>query len=209
MTVKGAENRKEIAGSRRSSPPGEVLDPPEAEGSAPIAFRFADFELRLGSGELWKAGEPVKLQPRPARVLEVLVRAAGEVVSRDEIRRAVWGEETYVDLDLALNFCIRQIRGALGDSAEAPRFVVTLPRRGYRFLARVEAVHRGPPPSTPAPSPQVRRLPALAAALALLILAVGLVALRSRMPRPPAASGDASLATMPPTALGRVLAPCW
>ncbi|HJX26517.1 MAG TPA: winged helix-turn-helix domain-containing protein, partial [Thermoanaerobaculia bacterium] len=95
---------------------------------------FGDLELHLDSGELFRAGERVKLQPQPAKVLEVLASRSGEVVSREEIRRLVWGEETFVDLDASLNFCIKQIRQALGDSALAPRFVETIPRRGYRFL---------------------------------------------------------------------------
>ncbi|HVR08495.1 MAG TPA: winged helix-turn-helix domain-containing protein, partial [Thermoanaerobaculia bacterium] len=102
------------------------------------SFRFEDFELRLDSGELLHAGAAVKLQPRPAKVLEILAGQAGMVVTREEIRRTVWGEETYVDFDLALNFCILQVRRALGDSAARPRFVATIPRRGYRFLAAVE-----------------------------------------------------------------------
>ncbi len=136
-------------------------------GAEPIALCFADFELRLDSGELWKAGAAIKLQPRPARVLEMLARRAGEVVSREELRSAVWGEETYVDFDLALNFCIRRIRGALGDSAEEPRFVATIPRRGYRFLAPVEAVRHAahlplapeapPAPAAAEPPPDLRR----------------------------------------------------
>lgn len=105
-------------------------------------LRFGDFELELDSGELSRAGAAVKLQPRPARVLELLAGRAGEVVSREEIRRAVWGEGTYVDFDLALNFCILQVRRALGDSARLSRFVATIPRRGYRFLAPVEVVCR-------------------------------------------------------------------
>ncbi len=145
MTAKGAVIRNEMGepphGPRTDDAQGSLPAPGTGE---PAALRFADFELRLDSGELTRAGAAVKLQPRPARVLELLIRHAGEVVSREEIRRAVWGEETYIDFDLALNFCIRQIRGALSDSAESPRFVATIPRRGYRFLAPVEEVSRAP-----------------------------------------------------------------
>jgi DNA-binding winged helix-turn-helix (wHTH) protein/tetratricopeptide (TPR) repeat protein len=145
------------------------------------SFRFGDFELRLDSGELLRSGAAVKLQPRPAKVLEILAGQAGNVVPREEIRRAVWGDETYVDFDLALNFCILQVRRALGDSAARPRFVATIPRRGYRFLAPVEVVGRGAGPpvagQTAAPRrPHGRWRPALASAgaLALLLTALGL-----------------------------------
>ncbi len=181
---------------------------PPAEGG-PVALRFGGFELRLDSGELSKGSEPVKLQPRPVRVLAILARAGGSVVSRDEIRRAVWGEETYIDFDLALNFCIRQIRAALGDTAEEPRFVATLPRRGYRFLMPVEVEPREPAfrpagnlaattAAPPAPADHERLLRrrwrlSIASAIALLALVGGLVALRGRhRPRPAAAAAGLS-----------------
>ena len=86
------------------------------------------------------------LQQQPAKVLELLLRRAGELVTRDEIRAAVWGQDTYVNFDQGLNFCIKEIRAALGDDADEPRFVETLPRRGYRFIAAVEVVPRAPSP---------------------------------------------------------------
>ncbi|HEX4959404.1 MAG TPA: winged helix-turn-helix domain-containing protein [Thermoanaerobaculia bacterium] len=100
-------------------------------------FLFDDFELRADSGELFRYGVPVKLQPQPARVLELLALHAGEVVTREELRRHLWGEDTFVDFEHGLNFSIRQLRRTLGDSAEVPRFVETVPRRGYRFLVPV------------------------------------------------------------------------
>jgi DNA-binding winged helix-turn-helix (wHTH) protein/Tfp pilus assembly protein PilF len=147
---------------------------------------FGGFELRLDSSELLRDGAPVKLQLRPARVLALLSLRAGAVVSREEIRREVWGKE-HVDFDLALNYCIRQIRRALDDSVEQPRFVETLPRVGYRFLAPVE-IRRDEPPApavalSPRPAPartwgSPRQL--YAVALVLLLSLVGLIALRSR-----------------------------
>ena len=101
-------------------------------------FRFGGFELDTGAGELRKNGDRIKLPPQPFRVLEMLARRGGVVVTRDEIREAIWREDTFVDFEQGLNFCIRQIREAVGDSASAPRFVETLPRRGYRFLMPVE-----------------------------------------------------------------------
>jgi DNA-binding winged helix-turn-helix (wHTH) protein/tetratricopeptide (TPR) repeat protein len=101
-------------------------------------LRFGVFDLSPSTGELRRAGLRIRIQPQPVRVLEVLVRRAGEVVSREELRRAVWGDGTFVDFEHGLNFCINQVRRALGDSATAPRFVETVPRRGYRFIAPVE-----------------------------------------------------------------------
>ena len=107
--------------------------------SASPILRFGAFELHASSGELRRQGDLVKLSPQPFKVLEALVRRGGEIVTRDEIREQVWRGDTFVDFDQGLNFCIRQIREALGDNAESPRFIETLPRRGYRFVAPVES----------------------------------------------------------------------
>jgi len=101
--------------------------------------RFGVFDFDPASGELRRDGVQVKLQPQPARVLAMLTARPGEVVSRDELRQLVWADGTFVDFERGLNFCVAQIRSALGDSAESPRFVETLPRRGYRFIAPVQA----------------------------------------------------------------------
>jgi eukaryotic-like serine/threonine-protein kinase len=103
-----------------------------------IVLRFDVFELDTGSGELRRYGDRVKLPPQPFQVLELLVRRSGEVLTRAEIRERIWRGDTFVDFERGLNFCIRQIRKAVGDSADAPRFIETLPRRGYRFLLPVE-----------------------------------------------------------------------
>ena len=100
-------------------------------------LRFDVFELDTAAGELRRQGDRVKLPPQPLRVLELLVRRGGEVVTRNDIRERIWSD-SFVDFEQGLNFCIRQIRDALGDMADAPRFVETLPRRGYRFLLPVE-----------------------------------------------------------------------
>jgi len=104
--------------------------------SVPI-LRFDVFELDTAAGELRRQGDRVKLPPQPFRVLELLVLRGGEVVTRADIRERIWSD-SFVDFEQGLNFCIRQIREALGDTAEAPRFIETLPRRGYRFLLPVE-----------------------------------------------------------------------
>src|SRR5678815_1229521 len=100
-------------------------------------LRFDVFELDTASGELRRQGDRVKLPPQPLRVLELLVRHGGEVVTRTDIHERIW-TDSFVDFEQSLNFCIRQIREALGDTADAPRFIETLPRRGYRFLLPVE-----------------------------------------------------------------------
>jgi DNA-binding winged helix-turn-helix (wHTH) protein/tetratricopeptide (TPR) repeat protein len=113
--------------------------------SAPPALRFATFELDPSKSELRQRGDLVRLAPQPLKVLEILARRAGEVVTRQEIREHVWCGETFVDFEQGLNFCIRQVREALGDTADAPRFIETLPRRGYRFLMPVKAVEHEQP----------------------------------------------------------------
>lgn len=100
-------------------------------------LRFDPFELDLAGGELRKGGQPIRLQPQPLKVLMLLAGRAGELVSREEIQKDVWPDDTFVDFDQGLNYCIRHIRAALGDTAGAPRFIETVPRRGYRFLAAV------------------------------------------------------------------------
>lgn len=98
-------------------------------------IKFGPFELNLESGELRKHGCPVRLSPKPWRVLVLLAKAPGRLVSRESIRKELWDPDTYVDFEHALNFCIREVRTALGDNAKEPRYIETLPRRGYRFIA--------------------------------------------------------------------------
>jgi DNA-binding winged helix-turn-helix (wHTH) protein/TolB-like protein len=98
------------------------------------SIRFGEFEFDAASGELRHGSEQVRLEPQPARVLAILLERAGEVVARAELQKRVWGDETFVDFEHGLNYCIAQIRTALGDSASEPRFIETLPRRGYRFI---------------------------------------------------------------------------
>jgi eukaryotic-like serine/threonine-protein kinase len=170
-----------------------------------VALRFGPFELDLRSGEMRRAGVLVRLQPQPFKVLALLAGRAGELVTREEIQKEVWPVGTFVDFEQSLNFCIRQIRSALGDSALSPRFVETLPRRGYRFnFGPVETVRapgailewRRPAPlveaaETPAaeavvPRPRVARGLLLAAA-AFSLGALALSLYLARHPRPPEA----------------------
>jgi TolB-like protein/Tfp pilus assembly protein PilF len=97
--------------------------------------RFEAFELDLARGELRRAGSPVHIQPQPLKVLALLAGRAGQLVTREEIRQGIWNADTFVDFEQGLNYCIRQLRSALGDTADAPRFIETVPRRGYRFVA--------------------------------------------------------------------------
>src|SRR5262245_21432327 len=107
--------------------------------SEATTLRFGAFEINAAAGELRRQGDLVKLAPQPLKVLDLLARRSGEVVTRNEIREHVWRGDTFVDFEQGLNFCIRQIREVLGDTADAPRFIETLPRRGYRFLMPVKA----------------------------------------------------------------------
>jgi DNA-binding winged helix-turn-helix (wHTH) protein/TolB-like protein/Tfp pilus assembly protein PilF len=113
-------------------------------------FRFDAFELDPASGELRKAGRLLKLQPQPFRVLALLIEHADQLVSREEIQRCLWQDSTFVDFEHGINFSINQIRAALGDSAAKPRYVETLPRRGYRFVGKLEQEPVPKPPEPPA-----------------------------------------------------------
>jgi len=119
--------------------------------SAPRSrLRFGIFELDLGSEELFRKGIRIKIQGQPLQVLAVLLERPGEVVTREDLRQRVWGDDTFVDFDHSLNICVNKLRDALGDSAATPRFIETLPRRGYRFLAPVTTPEGAPPAGAPA-----------------------------------------------------------
>ncbi len=102
------------------------------------AIRFGEFEFNEQTFELRKNGVPTRIQQQPARVLAFLLNHRGNLVTREQIRLAIWGEDTFVDFEHGLNFCIRQIRLALNDQSEHPRYIETLPRLGYRFIAQIE-----------------------------------------------------------------------
>jgi DNA-binding winged helix-turn-helix (wHTH) protein len=92
-------------------------------------FRFGAFELDAPTGELRKAGVPIKLRLQAVQVLLILAERAGQIVTREEIRRRLWSDDTFVDFERSINFCVNQIRAALGDDAEKHRYVETLPRQ--------------------------------------------------------------------------------
>jgi DNA-binding winged helix-turn-helix (wHTH) protein len=108
-----------------------------------MIFRFGLFELDTESEQLLKTGRTVRIQPQPYKLLCLLVAQAGKVVPRDDIRAALWPAETFVDYDQGVNFAMKQIREALGDDADHAVYVQTVPKRGYRFIAPVEAGARG------------------------------------------------------------------
>ena len=101
-------------------------------------IRFGEFELDLSCQTLSHNGVPIKLQKQPFQVLGLLVERAPKIVSREEIRQHVWGDTVYIDATQSINFCIRQIRLALGDTSARPGFIETLPRQGYRFIAPLQ-----------------------------------------------------------------------
>jgi cholera toxin transcriptional activator len=103
-------------------------------------IRFGLYEAKIESGELFKSGQKVRLQEQPFQVLEALLERPGEVVTREELRQRLWPSDTFVDFEHSLNTAINKVRDALGDTAQNPRFVETLPRRGYRFMAPVQVV---------------------------------------------------------------------
>ncbi|MCL5005781.1 MAG: winged helix-turn-helix domain-containing protein, partial [Acidobacteria bacterium] len=113
---------------------------------------FGPFEVDLRGGELRKYGLKVKLQEKPFQILAILLNHPGGVVTREELRRQLWPADTFVDFDHSVNTAVNKLREALGDSAENPRFIETLPRHGYRFIApthaAVGAIHESPLPVT-------------------------------------------------------------
>src|SRR5262249_18214980 len=140
-------------------------------------IRFGEYEADLASGELRKNGKRLPLQEQPFQVLAALLDRPGDVVTREHLRERLWPGQPFVDFDQGLNTAINQLRDALGDSAASPRFIETLPRRGYRFTFALE-----PPPE--ARSVAAKPVPALAGALTIqrmrtLLLAAGTLGLAS------------------------------
>src|ERR1700680_801665 len=111
----------------------------ETPRSTPVV-RFGTYEVSLQAGEVCKGGLRIKLQQQPMKLLEILLERPGEVVTREELRSRVWPNESFGDFDQAVNTAIAKLRSALGDSAESPRYIETLPKRGYRFIADVSFV---------------------------------------------------------------------
>lgn len=144
--------------------------------------RFGEFEVDLRAGELFKQGIKIRLQQQPLRVLALLLEHPGEVVTREDLRQAIWPAGTVVEFDVGLDAAIHKLRSALGDSAEHPRLVETLPRRGYRFIAAVEGAVA---PEEQSSTPTTKRRPLLWAGgvvvVAALLLALNAGGLRVRL----------------------------
>jgi DNA-binding winged helix-turn-helix (wHTH) protein/TolB-like protein len=164
--------------------PAAALDPEKWHA---VIYRFGIFDFEADSGVLRKHARPVSLERQPARVLAVLLARAGELVSREELRESVWGRETHVDFDRGLAYCLSQVRAALGDRGDNPRFVQTFPKRGYKFIAPVTVDTDPPIPSIEAASPAQRPartraalVPILAPVSLMLLLAAGWLFLDER-----------------------------
>ncbi|HEV2500998.1 MAG TPA: winged helix-turn-helix domain-containing protein [Terriglobia bacterium] len=173
--------------------------------SSPVV-RFGVFEADLRTGELRERGQKVRLQEKPFQTLALLVEKAGNVVTREELRERLWPADTFVEFDANLNTAIKRLREALGDSAERPRYIETLPKRGYRFIVPVtkpngvEATASGPPYIQPALSqerlPFYRRIRALViAGILVAVLGVGVWVFLKRVPTTTA--GRPMLAVLP------------
>jgi len=126
--------------------------------TAAARVRFGVFELDATTGELRRNGMKVRLRGQPSRVLSMLVSRPGELVSRDELRAALWRDEVFVDFDQGLNKAVAKIRRALGDLAASPRYLETLERQGYRFIAPVEELSADENPPGRGPSPAAHRI---------------------------------------------------
>ena len=118
--------------------PSSIHQSESTPGGNSHRVAFDRFELDLRSGELRKDGRKIRLQAQPFQLLAMLIENAGELVTRDEVCRALWQADTFVDFDHSVSAAVNKIREALGDSVEKPRFVETLPKRGYRFIGKIK-----------------------------------------------------------------------
>jgi DNA-binding winged helix-turn-helix (wHTH) protein len=114
---------------------------PAAGAESTSNVRFGPFELDLRRGELREGGRRIRLQEQPFQILRMVLESPGKVVSRDEIRQRLWPEETVVEFDHSINAAIRRLRNALRDSADQPRYIKTISRRGYCFIGEVETTN--------------------------------------------------------------------
>jgi len=169
---------------RQFATSGVVVSPQNAS-----ICRFGLFELDLRAGELRKNGVKLRLQEQPYQVLLKLIEHHGEIVSREELRSTLWHEDTFVDFETGLNTAIKRLRETLGDSADSPTFIETLPRRGYRFIASVEGPvgkdNGIPGPSTPQESPGKSFLRRAGFLAGVAVMGLICVAFWRSQPQPP------------------------
>ena len=165
--------------------------------SAQRLVKFGRFEFDFASGELCCNGRRVALQSQPAQVLAHLLNRPGELVTREDLRRAIWADNTFVEFDTALNVAISKVRQALGDSAAAPFFIETLPKRGYRFLADVRPIESSEALLLKAQTPPVQRVLWRRWRLASVCLIVVLAALWNGLGSTPASVPHRAVAVLP------------
>src|SRR5690348_2409221 len=190
---------------------GRLGDVMSSQGAVPSdRWRFGQFEIDLSTGELRKSGLRIHIQDQPLRILGALLERAGEVVTREELRERLWPSETFVNFERSLNAAVAKLRQVLADSAEKPRYIETMARRGYRFVAPVEASPPLPKAVEPAVYPAAvkavgsvpRRerkrwvLPAVAAIL-LILVSAGFYLLKRR-PFASSKTDAVSFAVVPP-----------
>src|SRR5664279_758597 len=172
----------------------------------PPRTRFGAFEVDFRAGEVYKHGIRLKLQDQPFQVLAVLLEHAGDVVTREELHQKLWPADTFIDFDTGLNSAIKKLRDVLADSAEEPRYIETLPRRGYRFIARVEngepsvsaAAAQQPAPNVPVlptPRPRHNRRVVIALGVAVCLIVFGFVTWRTLRARSGLTGSDVILLT--------------
>jgi len=189
-----------------------------AQDPAPApSYRFGLFEVRGRTGELLKQGRLLRLRGRPFDILLFLLERRGDVITREELKSRLWSTDTFVDFDHGLNTAVNRLRDALGDSAENPRFIETLPKRGYRFIAPIEVVLAAsatPIPTAPSLDPEpapvrtarvpFRRMVVAAVTLAAALGVAGVLYVRQGpASRPAGLSGPASAAAQRPWGLPR------
>jgi DNA-binding winged helix-turn-helix (wHTH) protein/TolB-like protein len=147
-----------------------------------MIYRFGTFEFDSETGELRKNGRAIALEPQPAKALTLLLSKPDEVVTREELKGAVWGSETHVDFDRGIAYCISQVRTALGDNADNPRFIQTIPRVGFKFIAPVAPAAPVAPVAPVAPAATFNKWVTIPLILAMAAVTVGLVVETFRTP---------------------------
>jgi TolB-like protein/DNA-binding winged helix-turn-helix (wHTH) protein/tetratricopeptide (TPR) repeat protein len=168
----------------------------QAANSTARILRFGAFEMDVQNGELRRAGALIKLSPQQLQVLQLLAENTGQLLTREEIQREVWGSDVFVDFDRNLNVCIAQIRSALSDDSDAPRFIQTIPKRGYKFIAPVERI--GVPSAVISPMPAPVRQRSFWIVPSAIALVAGLVAVALYFySRQPPTSQRVIVATLP------------
>jgi DNA-binding winged helix-turn-helix (wHTH) protein len=186
-------------------------------------LRVGDFEVDLRCGELRRNGDKIKLQERPFQILAALLERPGEVVTRQEMQQKLWPTDTFVDFEHSINTAVKKLREALGDDADNPRFIETLPRRGYRLIAPVEIVEESgssleaaispepPPEGNPQGTKPQKRWPvaAIFGALAALLVTASVAFLSPSLWRrtPPSRNAWVQITHFPDSATSPALSP--